>query len=389
MHHNLDLTSIITPVKVKVLEDLLLESQYDKNEIDFLIDGFTNGFDISYEGPVHRRDTASNLPFQVGVGDKYDLWNKIMKEVEERRYAGPYDQIPFDSCIQSPIGLVPKVGGKTRLIFHLSYDFKKSSYFSVNHYTPKEKCSVHYYGLDDAVVNSFKWRNQSGKVFYSKTDLKSAFRILPLKVSCYRWLILKAINPVTGKLSYFVEKNLPFGHSISCSHFQCFSNALRHILEYRMQMTLFATNYLDDYLFVQKTLEDCNNLVRNFLQLCETIGVTVAEDKTEFVTQVIVFLGILLDGENFVLALPEEKCNKAINWIQSMLVKKKTTVKELEKLVGFLNFLGRAIVPGRAFTRRMNSKFTKQTECLKQYHHINLDREFKDDCKMWKIFLTC
>ena len=45
-----------------------------------------------------------------------------MKEVKEGRYAGPFESIPFDSYIQSPIGLVPKDGGKdTRLIFHLSY----------------------------------------------------------------------------------------------------------------------------------------------------------------------------------------------------------------------------------------------------------------------------
>ena len=44
------------------------------------MDGFKHGFDLHYEGPTCRCDTARNLPFRVG--DKYDLWEKVMKEVK-------------------------------------------------------------------------------------------------------------------------------------------------------------------------------------------------------------------------------------------------------------------------------------------------------------------
>ena len=53
-HLNMDLTSIITPVNPTVLKELLVNSQYDEKEIDFLVDGFSNGFDIGYEGPNNR-----------------------------------------------------------------------------------------------------------------------------------------------------------------------------------------------------------------------------------------------------------------------------------------------------------------------------------------------
>ena len=58
------------------------------------------------------------------------------------------------------------------------------------------------------------------EVYMVKTDGKSAFCILPLSKNCWRWLIMKAQNPVTGVWQYFVDKCLPFGSSISCSHFQ-------------------------------------------------------------------------------------------------------------------------------------------------------------------------
>ena len=48
---NLDLLTVITPVKVNRFIQLLKESNYAESEIDFLQEGFTSGFDIGYEGP--------------------------------------------------------------------------------------------------------------------------------------------------------------------------------------------------------------------------------------------------------------------------------------------------------------------------------------------------
>ena len=248
---NDDLCCIVTPINVKVYEQLLRSSNYDPAEIDFLVDGFSNGFDIGYEGPKFRTDSAHNIPFKVG--NRIEMWCKIMKEVKAGRYAGPFDEILYAAYIQSPIGLVPKAGGQTRLIFHLSYNFKKSGLKSVNFYTPKEKCSIHYNDLDNAVAASINCRLQSQPVFCAKTDLKSAFRILPLKPSCFCWLVMKAYHPATGQLKFFVEKNLPFGSSISCSHFQRFSNSLRHIFEHQTGSWGSTVNYLDDYLFISPT----------------------------------------------------------------------------------------------------------------------------------------
>ena len=77
-----------------------------------------------------------------------------MKEVALKRVAGPFNKIPFDNFIQSPIGLVPKAGGdKMQLIFQLSYDFQGDTEEekSLNYHTPRNKCSVKYRDLDYAV----------------------------------------------------------------------------------------------------------------------------------------------------------------------------------------------------------------------------------------------
>ena len=218
----------------------------------------------------------------------------------------------------------------------------------------------------------------------------SAFRILPLKRNCYRLLILKANHPVTGELSYFVEKNLPFGHSISCSHFQHFSNCLKHILEYINGAQGATVNYLDDFLFLHPTAQGCNTLVRLFLNLCEKIGVPVAMEKTVWASNVITFLGMELNRVDMKMTILEEKRRKALNRLLMFEDKKKATVNQLEKLTGLLNFLNKAIVPGRAFTRQMYAKINKTIEKrnLRKHHHITIDQEFRQDCTMWRTFLT-
>ena len=106
---NYDLHTIVTPVKVNVLERLLHDSGYDEQKSNYLIRGFKYGFKIGFEGDRKVQRTSPNLPFTVG--DKLELWNKVMTEVEAKRFAGPYKSPPYKFFIQSPIGLVPKDKG--------------------------------------------------------------------------------------------------------------------------------------------------------------------------------------------------------------------------------------------------------------------------------------
>ena len=74
--------------------------------------------------------------------------------------------------------------------------------------------------------------------------------------------------------------------------------------------------------------------------------------------------------------------------LDMMIVNKKARVKEIEKLTGLLNFLSRAIYPGRAFTRRMYASIHPKCEKLKWHHHVNLSHEFRQDCEVWSQFLS-
>ena len=406
-------------MKVHNLVKLLKETDYDQSEIQFLEEGFTHGFDIRYQGPTVRASNASNIPLRIG--SETELWNKLIKEVRLKCVAGPFDTIPYDNYIQSPIGLVPKSGNteKTRLIFHLSYDFDDNK--SLNTHTPKEICMVKYNDLDHVIHNCLEAKKQAddllqngvifeeevdegieSTIYLSKTDVQSAFHLVPLSAFCWCWLIMMAHNLITKKYQFFVDKCLPFSASISCVLFQCFSNALHHITQVKSGYKTIM-NYLDDFLFISYARRLCRHMLETFLNICKQVGVPISPEKTEWPTQILVFLGILLNGTNMTLAILEEKCNKAIHLLSKLIDKKKATVKEIQNLCGYLNFLNRAIHPGRAFMRRMYAKYlhlcdknVKQNSesdgmaafTLKFYHHVKLDAEFKSDFKVWLRFLT-
>ena len=294
------------------------------------------------------------------------------------------------------MGLVPKSNGDTRLIFHLSFDFGSPDQIdkkSYNYHTPDHYCKVKYRDLDAAVRQSLEILAQQEDttiIYYSKADLRSAFRLVPGKPEQFRWLLMRVQNPDDGRYYFFADKNLPFGASISCHLFMEISNCLRHIMEKWSGRKNHCNNYLDDFLFSSPDEQECNQLVRTFLSVCQHLGVPVAEDKTEWTTPRIQFLGILLDGINHMLIVPEDKRLKALNLVSAMSEKKKATIKEIQILTGNLNFLGKAIVPGCAYTRLMYNKLkttNKVGNTLKQYYHVSVSQDFRDDCAMWLLFL--
>ena len=377
---NFDLENVVTPVNVPALKQLLDETGYNLEKSKKIIDGFTNGFSLGYSGNENVQRTAPNL--KLRIGNPTILWNKVMKEVKNKRYAGPFETIPFDNYIQSPIGLVPKDNGTdTRLIFHLSYP-RNGKKKSVNANTDPSLCSVKYPDFSDAIKLCMK---EGIACKLGKSDMQAAFRNLGILKKHWKFLVIMAISPIDGKKYYFVDKALPFGSSISCAHFQDFSNAVAHIVKKKSGKSL--VNYLDDYLFAALLAMICNNHIQLFLDICETINFPVSLGKTFWADTRIIFLGMLIDTVAQTVSVPISKIEKAIDLIQTVLnkVSRKITMKDLQKLCGFLNFLCRCIVPGRAFTRRLYA-YTAGKD-LKPHHHIRVTGEMRSDLTMWLQFL--
>ena len=110
-------------------------------------------------------------------------------------------------------------------------------------------------------------------------------------------------------------------------------------------------------------------------------------EKTVWGCTRITFLGLVIDTLLRMVFIPPEKITKALELINQILSNNKRTVRvsTLQSLSGFLNFLCKCVVPGRAFNRRLYY-LTAGTN-LQKHHHVHLNKQVKHDLQLWKSFL--
>jgi len=86
-----------------------------------------------------------------------------------------------------------------------------------------------------------------------------------------------------------------------------------------------------------------------------------------------------------VMRLPQEKVSEIKERIISCLNSHKITLRELQSLIGILNFACQVIVPGRTFSRRLIDATCK---LRKPHHKTRVTVCMKEDLKVWLTFLS-
>lgn len=299
------------------------------------------------------------------------LSDKICKELLAGRFAGPFLTTPFSNFTISPLGLCPKKDPKKfRLIHHLSFPIGDS----VNDSIAEEFRSVQYTRIIDAIrgIKEFK-----SPCFLAKTDISMAYRNLPLRPEEYH------LFGFMWKGLYYHDKCLPMGVSSACQIFERFSTGLHWIGQNFMNEGIMF-HILDDFLIVAQSRDLCEIYLKQFLDVCDKIGVPMAPDKTVGPAHCLTFLGIELDTVEQEARLPSDKLSKCSELIQDFLGRKKVTLREIQSLCGLLNFACQVVLPGRAFLRRLY----EITKTLRKPHHtVKLTRGCKDDLLVWQSFL--
>ena len=165
---------------------------------------------------------------------------------------------------------------------------------------------------------------------------------------------------------YYFDKAMPFGCSVSCATWVKFSTFIEWLVQKEAQKGL-SMHYLDDYLFVgAQGSGDCKTLLEVFHKTCQHLGVPIAHEKTEGPVTEIVFLGLKINTSKQIVTIPAEKLEEMVEKIKLVMNLSKVTLKQLQSLIGSLNFACRAVAPGRAFLRRLIGS----TIPLKAPHHV-------------------
>jgi hypothetical protein len=95
-------------------------------------------------------------------------------------------------------------------------------------------------------------------------------------------------------------------------------------------------------------------------------------------------MGIILDSTQMEARLPADKIERLNTSFELFHEKRSCTLKELQSLIGTLNFACKVIPPGRPYLQRM----IELTRNVKQpHHHITLSSGFFKDLEMWRQFI--
>ena len=116
-----------------------------------------------------------------------------------------------------------------------------------------------------------------------------------------------------------------------------------------------------------------------------SLRVSTVASKTLGPSQVLEFMGVVLDSNRMEARLPEDKLARIWQLLESFTDPRSACLLDLQSLIGTLQFACRVVVPGRTFLQRI----INLTRGVKnRYHHVRLNKEFSRDIQMWKVFLA-
>ena len=353
----------------------MLHGYNDLQVCELLKYGFPIGF-VSDTKKINKNSKVKNHKGAVEFPKEIEKY--LMKEASFRAIMGPFKNNPFtENIILSPLNSVPKSLSERRIILDLSFPKKGNS---VNSYVPKDQylgdsVDLFFPNVDD--FTSLILAKGQGALLY-KLDLRRAYRQISICPSDYNLVAFKWKNHI------FCDTVLPMGLRSSAHICQRVTNAFSFMM---LNIGLAVLNYLDDFGGVEQgdVAWFAFSAMRNiFLQS----GLEEALDKACEPSERMVFLGILFDTIEMNMSIPLEKLNQTRALVFSWLFKSHATLKDLQSLLGKLNFVGACVKSSRVFVNRILNWLRQcysddmHTSCM-----FKIPEDVKKDLFWWNQFL--
>ena len=196
-----------------------------------------------------------------------------MQECSKGRILGLFPVEDQPGLQVSRFGVIPKgKSGKWRLIIDLSVPEGRS----VNDGIEPELCSLSYVNVHEAAVA------------IRKAGWGDAYRIVPVHPED---------RPLLGMVwegALFVDAALPFGLRSTPKIFTALADALEWLA--RQEGVESLMHYLDDYLLIAKTEEECRDALHKLLCLFGRLKVPVAPEKLTSQPRVPHSISLILRG---------------------------------------------------------------------------------------------
>ena len=299
----------------------------------------------------------------------------IQKEIDRGYVIGPLETLPFETFRVSPIGIaIGKYSDKKRLILDLSAPHNDDEHLSINSLIDKTACSMTYVKIDDAI---HKIQEYGKGAIMCKADLTDAFKQLPILPSQYHLFCFKF------REMYFYFTRLTFGCRSSPKIFDHLSQAICWIATNNYSINCIF-HLLDDFLTIDKP-DTCGERTMALLMwMFKRLNIELSAHKTLGPSEVLEYLGIILDSNRMETRLPVEKIKRMESLIVTLQSSKSCTKRQLLQILGHFNFACSVIHPGRSFLSYLIKLSTTVTQL---HHYVKWNSDCRDELNMWSHFL--
>ena len=136
---------------------------------------------------------------------------------------------------------------------------------------------------------------------------------------------------------------LPFGLCSAVYIFNQLSDAIECILLNKCS-TSFVCHILDDFLILEPPCPTppldslCRASLSSMIFTFKNLNIPISGSKTKGPSQIIQFMGIILDSGKMEARLPEDQVERIKSALSTFQSQRSTTLQELQSLIGTLNF---------------------------------------------------
>ncbi|CAC5369965.1 unnamed protein product [Mytilus coruscus] len=164
------------------------------------------------------------------------------------------------------------------------------------------------------------------------------------------------------------------------SHLSNFTNAVAYI--YRL-LGFDIINYLDDFAGAE-TSENAFKAFKELENLFLSCGIEESTHKAFSSSLRMEFLGIICDTVKLTLEIPDDKLKDNRSILGSWECKRSTKLRDIQSLIGKLNFLATCVRPGRVFMSRLLNWLR---EVYDKKGYISIPSQINKDIVWWQKFL--
>ena len=327
------------------------------------MEGVTNGFRITTQVPEGGDVLQDNYRSATAEDVRGAVEKQIREEIDNGRYCVTKDP----PRLVSALAAIPKPGStRVRLI----HDCSRPRGQALNDFADKE--GFKYQTVKDAAALI-----QPGD-YLAKVDLTNAYRSVCLHPAEYQMTGLQWTFSGEKGPTWLYDTRLPFGASRSPQTFNALTQAVRHIMAAGGCDKVIA--YLDDFLCVGRTLEECRDTMTLLMATLRRLGFAINYSKVEGPTQSLVFLGVQIDTQSYTLSLPAERLRGLQEELPRFYQRKQATKRELQSLVGQLNWASNVIFAGRQHMRRIIDRINGLQA---PSHKSRITANIREDLRWW------